>query len=398
MPALDLVRGIAVLGILAVNIMGFAGPPEGIYSPDVPRAGSPEDHAAFAVMLVLFEGKMRALFSLLFGASLLLFVDRTEAKGQDGQLLQMRRLGWLAVFGYLHFLLLWWGDILFLYAVAGFAALALRGLPRGAILAAALLIFTAWQADGVIRQLPSAQAEAAVAAGTASAKQRRMLSEDRAFRAENAATDLRVLQSGFVPRLKAQLADGLYPFELALSSLGETLAYMLIGMLLLQSGIFSGGWGRARLLWLALGGLAAGGGATLAFVRWAWQRDFPVEAMHLAIGHALGFPHLLMALGYLASILLAAPALLATRLGRRLRAAGRAALTNYLGTSLVMGAIFSGWGLGLGGRFGDAALAPFVVLGWTLMLAWSEPWVARFRQGPVEALWRRLTESHEKYP
>lgn len=398
MPALDLIRGVAVLGILAVNVAGFAGPPAGLYSPDMPSPGSPADHAVFAVVLVVFEGKMRALFSILFGASLLLFVERAEGRGRDGQLLQIRRLGWLAAFGYAHFLFLWWGDILFLYAVAGFAALALRGLPMPAAIAAALLTFTAWQAEGVVRQWPLAEAEAASAAGIASPEQRRLLAGTQASRAESAAEDTRTLHAGFVSRLRAQLDDVFYPFDVMLSAMGETLAYMLAGMLLLRSGFFSGAWSKARLRWLAFGGLATGGAATLAFTLWAWRHGFPEEAMRLAINHGLGYPHLLMALAYLALLMLGAPLLLATRLGQRLRAAGRAALTNYLGTSLVMGAIFAGWGLDLAGRFGDAGLMPFTLLGWLLMLAWSEPWLARFRLGPVEWLWRRLAEGREKFP
>ena len=114
--ALDLIRGVAILGILAVNMEGFAGPIAATITPDWNGAVSGSDHFAFAATLVLFEGKMRALLSLLFGASMLLFVESAESTGRNGDRLQMRRLAWLAVIGYLHFALLWWGDILFTYA------------------------------------------------------------------------------------------------------------------------------------------------------------------------------------------------------------------------------------------------------------------------------------------
>ena len=127
--SLDLIRGIAVLGILAVNIASLAGPALASLTPHYPRPGAFADEAAFAVMLLLFEGKMRGLFTLLFGASMMLFIDRAEARGRDGPLLQARRLGWLAVLGYLHFLLVWHGDILFIYAGVGLLVLALHDRP-----------------------------------------------------------------------------------------------------------------------------------------------------------------------------------------------------------------------------------------------------------------------------
>ena len=106
----------------------------------------------------------------------------------------------------------------------------------------------------------------------------------------------------------------------------------------------------------------------------------------------MSFAHIAMALGYAAVLVLLAPRLLDTWLGQRFAAAGRMAFSNYLGTSLVMTALFHGWGLGLAGRFGPAALWLFVLLGWVLMLGWSGPWLSRFRQGPLEWLWRSLTE------
>jgi uncharacterized protein len=84
--------------------------------------------------------------------------------------------------------------------------------------------------------------------------------------------------------------------------------------------------------------------------------------------------------------------LLQTWFGRRLVAAGRMALSNYLLTSLVMAFCFFGWGLGLIGTVGAAGQWGFVILGWAIMLGWSAPWLARFRQGPAEWAWRSLTE------
>jgi uncharacterized protein len=389
---LDLVRGVAVLGILAVNIAGFAGPPAAVYTPRAVFAPGFANDLWFAFMLVAFEGKMRALFSMLFGASLLLFIERAEASGRDGIVLQLRRLGWLALIGYLHWLLLWWGDILLLYAIAGMIALVLRPLPPRAMLAAALAVFALWQCYGVLGRLPAAIAQHAVAEGTASPAQAKTV---RRFDAEWQRRIDRAMASnraGFAARAEGQAEQPLEPFGEALVSLGETVPYMLIGILLHASGLFTGGWPRKRL-WLMAGlGIGLGGLASAGFTGWAWSAGWPTLTMVLAINHALGFPHLAMALGYAALLVLAAPALLTGWPGRRLAAAGRMGLSNYLGTTLMMTAAFNGWGLGLAGTIPPAAQPLFVLAAWAAMLAWSAPWLARFRTGPLEWAWRSLTE------
>lgn len=382
-----------MLGILAVNVAGFAGPPAAVFTP---RAVLPQNVLSdwlFAGMLVLFEGKMRALFSILFGASMLLFVERAEERGQDGAMLQLRRLGWLALFGYLHFALLWWGDILFLYAVAGAIALAFRPMPRMGLLVAALVAFLAWQAHGIASQLPSALAEHRVTLGTASPAEAALHARaDRQWNAR-AEAELQHERMGFAAQVQRRLTkEPFEPVRGALFFLGETLPYMAFGMLLYASGFFAGGWPARRLRWLAIGGIGIGGAITAAFAGWALAHGFPPMAMVLALNHALALPHLAMALGYAALLMLAMERLLATGLGQRLAAAGSVAFSNYIGTTIVMTAIFYGWGLGLVARVPYWALPLFVAAAWTLMLTWSPAWRARFRQGPLEWLWRCLTD------
>ncbi len=374
---------------------GFAGPPGDVYHP-VTHGGDPAiDSAFYGLWLVLFEGKMRALFSILFGASMELFVRRAEHSGRGGQALQLRRLGWLAVFGYLHWLV-WWGDILFDYALAGLAALALRQAPSRLLIVIALMTFTCSQAYNTVSWVPLVDAEQAVGAHTATPDQAKYLSESRASAVTNAAQDLAAVGHGLLTQAVAKLADRpLDPLFGALSEIGEALPYMLLGVVLLRSGVFDGGWPRRRLAILAVSGLAIGSAMTIPFALWAWHHGYPYAAMHMAIGGALSLAHLLTALGYAALLMLGSGALRATRLGRRIAAAGRMALSNYLGSTLLMTAIFYGWGLGLVGRIGTAWQAAFVMLGWIVILGWSAPWLARFRQGPLEWLWRSLVEGRK---
>lgn len=391
--ALDLIRGVAVLGILAVNVAGFAGPAAATLSPHFPKPGGWIDEAAYAAVFVLFEGKMRALFSLLFGASMALFIERAEAAGRDGPALQARRLGWLLLFGYLHFLMLWWGDILFIYAVLGFAALAMRDMEPRPMARAALLFFLLWHGLGMVLTLPELAREDSVRLGTASPEQLRAWQEAGRYWAQDSAQHMAAILGSYPALLTSRIAaEWARPLGNAYNSLGETLPLMLLGMASYRGGFFTGGWSAAQLGRLALFGIAAGGLLTLVLLNWAWARHFPVQAMLDILLFWSAIPHLLMGLGYAALLVLALPRFAPTWLGRQLVRAGRMAFSNYLGTSFVMCAIFYGWGFGLAGRVGAAAQLPFVVLGWALMLAFSSAWLARFRQGPLEWAWRSVTE------
>lgn len=391
--ALDLIRGIAVLGILAVNIAGFAGGPIGVLSPNFPAAGTAADNWAYAGVFVVFEGKLRALFTLMFGASMLLFIERAEANGRDGGMLQARRLIWLMLFGYLHFVLLWWGDILFTYAVIGLCLLPLRRQPVIALAIAAVVFFLLWHALFMAASWPDLVRDEAVRLGEASAAQ--LAEHQKAVGALGTrhAADLAVNAAGFFEQAWTRLtAGGLMPIDITVTSIGETAPLMVLGMVLFRSGFFAGGWSRGALRAMAIGGIGLGGALTLLLLGWAEPRGFPPVTMLAYLLDWTALPHLLMGMGYIAALMLVAPWLLTTRPGERLVAAGRMAFSNYLGTSLVMTFIFHGWGLGLAGRVGHAEQLWFVLLGWALMLAWSTPWLARYRQGPLEWLWRSLTE------
>jgi uncharacterized protein len=391
--ALDLVRGVAVLGILAINIGGFAGPIAATLSPHQPVPGTWADEAWFAFTLLVFEGKMRALFTLLFGASMALFIERMDAAGRHGERLQLRRLGWLLVLGYLHFALLWWGDILFLYAACGLGAMALRqGPPRG-LAFAAIGMFLAWHATMGAQTLPEVRREMHVLAATASPADAQAYRFDRAHDDAETAAEISHERGGFADLARTKLTEQpAEPITATLATMGETLPLMLLGLALYRLGFFGGEWPHAGMRRIAGWSLSLGTALTICFIALAWSRHFPPVLMVAGMAYFLALPHLLMALGYAALLIPAAPRLARTALGARLIAAGRMAFTNYIAMTVVMTFIFYGWGLGLIGTVPPHRQGLFVLGGWALMLAWSKPWLARFRQGPLEWLWRSLTQ------
>ena len=391
--SLDFIRGVAVLGILAINVAGFAGPSIGTLAPNLTSPASFWDEVAFAFNFVVFEGKMRALFAMLFGASMALFIERAEAAGLNAEALQVRRLGWLLLFGALHYALLWWGDILFAYGACGVIVLLAHRLPIRLLLVGSAALFIVVHLQGLLSALPMVQAEEAVRLHHATALQTAGYDQYRTYIAEGIAREMGQYAGGFWHIAMTKLRD--HPFWLlqgVRDGFGEYVPMMTLGLVLQRMGFFVGAWRKGTMLSIGLGATAAGLASTLAALMWLWRRDFPVAAMDATLRYALALPHLLMALGYAALLVLAAPALTQTVLGQRLAAAGRVAFSNYLGTSLVMTAIFYGWGLGLFGDVGALGGWAFVLLCWALMLGWSLPWLTRWRRGPLEWLWRSLAE------
>lgn len=389
--ALDFVRGVAVLGILAINVTGLWGPLLATFSPAMPHL-DPGGAVWFVVAYVLFEGKMRGLFTLLFGASMMLFADAAERRGANPDLMQVRRLLLLMAFGYAHYALLWWGDILFTYAVCGMLAFSLRRLAPEPLAAAALLLFLASHGFEMAGDLASIASESRVLAGhgtpAEAAEQTAMMGRIAA----SIAADMRILDAPFLEAVHIRLTTApLLPLANLGATFFETFPLMLLGMSLLRMGLFTGEWTDASLRRMAMIGIAAGGTMSAVLIGWAATHQFPPGAMFAVMGSLAAIPHLAMTLGYLAALLVLWPHLQHSAAGQRLAAAGRCAFTNYLGTTVVMSALFAGWGLGLGGVLPRAALPLVVLGGWTLMLAWPEWWLARFGQGPLEALWRKLT-------
>lgn len=389
--ALDFVRGVAVLGILAINVTGFWGPLLATFNPVLPH---PETGGAlwFITAYVLFEGKMRGLFTLLFGASMMLFADAAERRGANPDLMQVRRLLWLMLFGYAHYALLWWGDILLPYAVCGMLAFSLRRLAPEPLAAAALLLFLVSHGLEMVGDIAGIATESRVLAGhgtpAEAAEQAAMMGRIAA----SIAADARVLHAPFLEAVHIRLTTApLLPLESLGATFFETFPLMLLGMALLRMGLFTSEWAESALRRMAVIGIGAGGAMSAALIGWAALHQFPPAAMFAIMGSLAAIPHLAMTLGYLAALLLLWPRLQDSAAGKRLAAAGRCAFTNYLGTTFVMSALFAGWGLGLGGVLPRAALPLVVLGGWALMLAWPRWWLARFGQGPLEALWRRLT-------
>lgn len=394
--ALDFVRGIAVLGILYANIVSFAHPRLAYSWPGaLPGGGqSALDQAIWLVQFTLVDGRFRGLFALLFGAGLVLFIERARARGDgDSGALQLRRLALLALFGLAHFFLLFTGDILFLYAIAGCIALGFVDMPARQLmilgtvwyLVATLLLAATSATPALLEAMPSLRQSAALDWADVEAGWQSRLAAAEAERA--------VMTGGSfadIVRYRIVGESGLLVAYVLLGAM-DTAPVMLLGMALYRLGVFSERAQRRAMLRWAWAGLAFGLLASFAMGLVLVARGFPPQLTLLVTTAAAAPFRLPMILGLCVLLAAFAPRAAAGSLGAGLVAAGRMAFSNYIATSLVMAFVFQGWAGGWFGLLGRAELLVPVALGWALMLAWSKTWLARLRYGPLEWLWRCMT-------
>lgn len=391
---LDFIRGLAVMGILAANIVAFGQPFEAYMYPTAFKV-DPADPGGWMwiAQFILIDGKMRGLFTLLFGAGMYLFMEKAWARGATRGL-QAWRLAILLVFGLVHFFFIWPGDILFYYAAFGFVVLACLGwqaktqLRVGLIgyMVGVLFYAAAMTMPWLIADTPFGTSSPELAAE----REKVVAGIDEALahgEVPSAAITSGDYSALVAHRLSEQWSE---PLTNLIFFGFESIPLMLLGVALYRMGFFNGAFDRAKMLRWGWIGLIAGALAHLGIALAIKAGGFTFYGTLAAFIGWSPLPRLWMILGIAALLVVWAPSATGW-LGERVRAAGRAAFTNYLGTSIVMMFVFHGWALGLFGELNRPQLYIVVALAWVLMLAWSKPWLDRFAYGPLEWLWRCLT-------
>lgn len=392
---LDTVRGVAVMGILLLNIIAFSMPPAAYMNPLAYGGAEGLDLAVWLGNFVLFDGKMRGLFSFLFGASTLLVIDGAAAKGESAAKVHYARMVWLLVFGLLHCWLIWWGDILNHYAIIGMALFLFRNAPAKRLIGIgiALLVVQLLIALSMLMGFEFGRAGLSSTDAETIRNAREMLDgfkESFGVPSQAAlADDVAIYRGGWldIARARFETAASVPPSMLFFFGC-ETLAYMLFGMAAFRSGMLTGAWERRRYLRWAAIGFGVGIPAYSALALLMIGSGFSMSSVILGV-IILTIPvRPLMILGWASLIILLMRS--GGGLTVRVAAAGRMAFTNYLATSLICTTIFYGYGLGWYGELSRAEVYLVVLAVWALMLIWSKPWLERFAYGPLEWLWRSL--------
>jgi uncharacterized protein len=425
LPALDLMRGVAILMILPANVASFS-------TPDMnPRAGADSwaDHLVTVLTLFFVDGKFITLLSILFGAGLMIQALRAQAAGRPFGWFYTKRMGALFLIGLAHALLFWWGDILTSYAIVGLGALLLSRLGQRTLLRfiggfllwcySWLLLFTLLIVIfGDVTSTPS-EPQPPNAAATAQRNEGKTKSpagqpesdsqrsgaspspEDQFEQMGKAIEEyfseenyVRIYRHGafreMVLNRAIMLACMTALFWLMLG--WDILACFLMGIYLLRQGIFHDADTHRPLLRKFIGwGLAVGVPFHVAALV-AYARN-PDGLLSYCLNY---FGPLPLALAYLGALTFWSHSGRAEWLQSRLRAVGRLALTNYLMQSVLCGFIFYSYGLGLYGQMGRAASFGVVLLIWLAQVVVSPLWLRYFQIGPVEWLWRSLAEGRRR--
>ncbi|WP_114952533.1 DUF418 domain-containing protein [Sphingosinicella terrae] len=402
--ALDFVRGVAVCGILLMNIIGF-GLPEGHNSPAVAGGASGVNLWTWIITEMGFEGTQRALFSMLFGASVILLTSRLEASGRaDATDIYFRRNLWLIAFGLVNaFIFLWYGDILYAYGIVGLFLFAFRRLAARWLIGlgvAALLLGIAWNVHDGSRVLAKHEAHEAAAAArdageTLTPAQETALADWEATRTqyepppESARASTEARSGGYWRAfLHTAMINSVWQSWGLYRYFFDLFGMMLIGMGLFRAGVLT--LERPTRLYVALLviGYAIGLVVNYHETRLILDRQFAAEAFARAsFTYDLG--RLAMTLGHLAALLLFVRSGMLPLLRRAFAAVGQMAVTNYLAHSVVCLILFVG--LGWYNQLERHQLYLVVLAIWTAQLVISPLWLSLFRFGPVEWLWRYLT-------
>jgi uncharacterized protein len=387
---MDVLRGFALLGILLMNVEYFFRPLQGIYV-GLDRTLAGADAAASWLVMAFVQGKFYTLFSMLFGMGFAIQMERAARREARFGGVYARRMTALAVFGAVHGLLIWAGDILLAYALVGFALLLFRRTPVSRLpkWAAALLA-----APLALMSLVVAAIELAGSNEIAREQIARSQAESEAEILQQAARAAEVYATGSFGEQTVQRGVDVLQQLQFLPMFGITLlGFFLLGAWFVRSGAIGDPASHGALFRRMLGiGLGAGAPLAVGAMLLGYGEGLlRVSARAFAATVTMTVAALLLSFGYLAAVVL-----LLRRPERRerlapLAAAGRMALTNYVLQSVVMTAIAYSWGLGLFGKISRAWQLPLAVAVWGVNLALSRWWLSRFRFGPLEWLWRSIT-------
>jgi uncharacterized protein len=406
---IDIIRGVAVLGIFTMNAADMAYPEHLVLDFHAADPGGGWNYQVAFISELLFSGKMRGLFTLLFGVSSVLVFQRItlNAGGKSAVHCYFRRLCWLLTFGLVNaYILLWWGDVLFKYALLGMLLFPARLAPNRFLLAGVLACLAALTVPLLLEYRDMSKLEQRYMDITGGQHSLQSLSSDEnetLLKWRDVQADAEPDQEWIEEEIQAKSGNyaGIFAYNLIITieeqtsvfyeeDIWDMLLYMLLGIILLRADFFSDRVSRNIHLTIALSGVGLGLGIHL-WLNLGVYANFlnPVRSLYYLAFYDLG--RIPFVLGYASMIILIFRLEISRRVGDWMQAAGRMALSNYLMQSVIGALVFYGFGLAQFNSMSRLELAAFVFLVCIFQLTFSVIWMKRFHYGPAEWLWRSLT-------
>ena len=379
--SLDLIRGFAVLGILIMNITSFSQISMAYMNPTIGDGLEGYNQYFHGFNFIFADTRFMSIFSMLFGAGVVLFTQRIEAKGKRVAALHYKRMFWLLFFGLIHAYFIWVGDILVAYAICGSLVFFFRKKSIRTLFIMAIILFLIPIIFNFMTfyGMPADELESTFAFFHPST--------------EEIASQTQAMRGPYLKQipLRVEEALGLQTVVFMIEIFWRTIAMMLLGMILYRKGILSADKSTAyykKMIWVGFvpGLILSSIGLGQVYAS-EWSGAY---VMNIGANYKF-LSGLFMALGYIGLIIWIYKKGIFKKFQNRLQATGRMAFTNYIGMSVICTLIFNGHGLGLFGTLDRLQQFLIVIAVWIVILIISPLVLKNYRFGPLEWLWRKLT-------
>lgn len=380
--SLDVLRGFALLGILLMNIQSFSMPGAAYLNPYAYGDIQGANYWVWLSSHVLADQKFISLFSMLFGVGILVFTQRLENKGTSAAKLHYRRTAWLLVFGLIHGYLFWYGDILYSYAMCGFIIYLFRNLSPRTLYILGLISIAISSLINLATGLSISHLPTEAIAG---------INESWKPTNELMQQQIKSYTTSWVSAIQHRFEETIFmqSYVFLTTFIWRAGGLMLIGMALYKQGFFTlKHSNRYYFICASISGLI-GIGLTLYGIEQNLQHQYSLQ-FSMFIGSQFNYwGSVFLAFGYANIVMLMVKNHQLVTIQKRLAAVGKMAFTNYILQTVICTTLF--YSFGYLGQFSRVEQFVLVMVIWLIQLIISPLWLAHFKFGPLEWLWRSLT-------
>ncbi|MFC3121359.1 DUF418 domain-containing protein [Agaribacter flavus] len=389
--SLDALRGFALLGLPFLNIISFSMPFATYLNPYAYQGDSLLNHVIFSFIQVVGDQKFYGIFSILFGASIIMLCEKAKSRHQGEFRAYGKRMFWLFVIGLLHLFLLWEGDILSTYAIVGLLVFLFRDLSIQACTFICLLLIACSTVLNLQLDLEPIDLSQSDFAGLRAMYLPTSEDIDNVIQAMRGSYDSVMSATSWASSDQDFVIGDTYLINMGTASLLKIASLMMLGMILFKSGVLLGQRGRELYKKMACYGIALGYISTLLIVVWLYSNQYDANLYFSYGAGLLSLSTYITTVGYVGLVCWLIKSARATRFINTIKPVGRLALTNYLSQSLLCALIFYGYGIGAFGSFNRVELLLTAISIGIAQIGFSHLWLNYFAQGPIEWLWRRLS-------